>query len=194
MSHSSETRIFTAPAASVPPRVASVEDYEALAHGPGALACARTDKLHHVFGSTRSGYAIYFFAELLAAFDFPALTFLTDSGQQYAFEGEYGTTLVEVLDAEKQRAVIVQMNALFAALRANPTIAYEAENFGHLCDGDIEKALARDYVSGRPYADTEVYGDEGDTADYLFTYLRSVLKVVENALDEGLVVIFSAEL
>ncbi|HEX8613715.1 MAG TPA: hypothetical protein VF800_20750 [Telluria sp.] len=194
MSHSSETRIFTAPAASVPPLLAGAEDYDALARGPGAVACARRDKLHHVFGSTRSGYAIYFFGEILAAFDFPALTFLTDSGQQYAFEGEYGTTLVEVLDAEKQRAVIAQMNALFAALKANPVIAYEAETFGHLCEDDIEKALARDYVSASPYADTEVYGDEGDTADYLFTYLRSVLKVVENALDEGLVVIFSSEM
>ncbi|RSZ59996.1 hypothetical protein HF313_14870 [Massilia atriviolacea] len=194
MSHSSETRIFTAPAASIRSPLASAEDYEALAHGPGAVACARTDKLHHIFGSTRSGYAIYYFGDILANFDFPALTFLTDSGQQYAFEGEYGTTLVEVLDAQKQRAVIEQMNALFAALRADPSIAYDAETFGHLSDGDIENALARDYVSGRPYADTQVYGDEGDTADYLFTYLRSVLKVVENALEEGLLVIYSAEM
>ncbi|NIA00153.1 hypothetical protein [Massilia sp. CCM 8734] len=194
MSHTSETRIFSAPAASVPPVLSSADDYEALARGPGALACARTDKLHHVFGSTRSGYAIYYFGNILAAFDFPALSFLTDSGQQYAFEGEYGTTLVEVLDADKQRAVITQMNALFDALKANPMIAYEAEDFGHLSEDDIEKALARDYVSASPYADTNVWGDEGDTADYLFTYLRSVLKVVENALDEGLLVIFSAEM
>ncbi|NHZ37869.1 hypothetical protein [Massilia rubra] len=194
MSHTSETRIFSAPAASVPPVLSSADDYEALARGPGALACARTDKLHHVFGSTRSGYAIYYFGNILAAFDFPALSFLTDSGQRYAFEGEYGTTLVEVLDADKQRAVITQMNALFDALKANPMIAYEAEDFGHLSEDDIEKALARDYVSASPYADTNVWGDEGDTADYLFTYLRSVLKVVENALDEGLLVIFSAEM
>lgn len=194
MSHSSETRIFTAPAASVPHTLAGPEDYESLARGPGAVACARTDRLHHVFGSTRSGYAIYYFAEILSNFDFPALAFLTDSGQQYAFEGEYSTMLVEVLDTDKQRAVIAQMNALFAALKANPAIAYDAETYGHLCDGDIEKALARDYVSASPYVDTAVYGDEGDTADYLFTYLRSVLKVVENALDEGMAVIYSAEM
>lgn len=194
MSHSSETRIFTAPAASIPALIASEDDYDALARGPGVLACARTDKLHHVFGSTRSGYAINYLGEILAMFDFPALAFLTDSGQQYALEGEYGTMLVEVLDAEKQRAVVLQMNALLAALKATPMIAYEAETDGHLSEGDIETALARDYVSSRPYADTEVYGDEGDTADYVFTYLRSVLKVVENALDEGLLVVFSAEM
>jgi hypothetical protein len=193
MSHSSESRIFSAPAASVPPLLASADDYDALAYGPGAVACARTDKLHHVFGRTRSGYAIYYVGDILATFDFPALTFLTDSGQQYAFDGEYGTILVEVLDADKQRAVIEQMHALFDALKADPMIAYEAETYGHLSDDDIENALARDYVSASPYADSQVLGDEGDTADYLFTYLRSVLKVVQNALDEGLLVVFSVE-
>jgi hypothetical protein len=31
-----------------------------------------------------------------------------------------------------------------------------------------------------------VAGDEGQSADYLFTYLRSILAVIENAHAEGL--------
>jgi hypothetical protein len=193
MSHTSETRTFTAPAKSIPAVMSNVEQYERLARVAGETACKRTDKLHNIFGSTRSGWAIYTLKNILESFDLPALAFLTDSGQRYILEGEYGNMNIEVLDAAQQREVIAQLTTLLTALKAKPEAVYEAEEFGHLSEGDVEDALARDYISGHPYSDSQVRGDEGDTADYLFVDLRSVLALVENAQAEGMVVVHSLE-
>ena len=51
-------------------------------------------------------------------------------------------------------------------------------------------ALSRDYVSSKPAYDYgNVVGDEGQHPDYFFTWLRSVLRVMELALAEGRAVI-----
>ncbi|CUI09178.1 hypothetical protein LXA47_21850 [Massilia sp. P8910] len=194
MSHFSETQTFTMPLTALPAAINSQAEYDAFNDGASTRAWRRDDQLHYVSGSTRSGYAIYTFGNILASFDLPALVFLTDGGQQYAYEGEYGVHGVEVLDAARQRAVIAQMNELFAALKADPMIVYNAEEYGHLSDNDVEDALARDYVCAAPYPNAQVRGDDGESADYMFVFLRSVLRVVENALDEGLLVVHSVEM
>jgi len=56
-------------------------------------------------------------------------------------------------------------------------------------------ALARDYVSSKPAYDYgNVRGDEGQGADYLFTWLRSVLRVIEVAHAEGRSVVHVLEI
>lgn len=194
MSHSYETRIFTAPADGFPAAPLTADQLDQICHTAGQEASARKDALHNVFGSTRSGYAIYTLAEILKAKPFPALEFLTDTGHDYSFPGEHGEeSLVTVLDRARQEEVIAAFQQLFGDLTAAPEIVYEAENFGHLCDGDVEAALARDYVSASPSLDSAIYGDEGEGADYMFAYLRSVLKVIQNAHAEGKVAVYQLE-
>jgi hypothetical protein len=132
---------------------------------------------------------------ILEANPFPALAFLTDAGHQYEIHGEFDQkTTVTVLDQSSQKQVIAQLQQLLLDLKESPEIVYDAEEFGHLSEGDVEAALNREYVSAMPYRDQEVFGDEGEGADYLFVYLRSVLQVIQNANSEGLMVIYSLEL
>jgi len=195
MSHSSKTRIFTAPAGSFPSGASFIVQYQDLCRTAGGAAYNRKDKLHHVFGSTRGGYAIYTLKKILKTKPYPALEFLTDTGHQYQFKGEFDQDiLVTVLDHATQKQVVAELLQLFRDLKANPDVVYEAEEFGNLCDGEVEAALDRDYVSATPSVDPQVSGDEGEGADYLFAYLRSVLTVIQNATSEGLVVIYELEL
>jgi hypothetical protein len=195
MSHSSETRIFTVPADSFPSGASFIEQYQDLCRTAGGAAYRRKDKLHHVFGSTRSGYAIYTLKNILKAKPFPALEFLTDTGHQYHLKGEFDQDIkVTVLDHSSQKQVIAELQQLFLDLKANPDLVYEAEDFGNLSEGDVEAALNRDYVSAQPSVDIHVRGDEGEGADYLFVYLRSLLTVIQNANSERLMVVYELEL
>lgn len=195
MSHSSETRIYTASAEGFPSAASFIEQYPNLCKTAGAIAYNRKDTLHHVFGSTRNGYAIYTLKGILKAKSFPALEFLTDTGHQYRLDGEFGQDVdVTVLDHARQKQVIAELQQLFFELQANPDVVYQAEDFGVLGDGDVEAALDRDYVSAMPCVDPNVLGDEGEGADYLFVYLRSVLMVIRNAYSEGLMVIYALEI
>ncbi|MGZ5201911.1 MAG: hypothetical protein ACXWC4_19300 [Telluria sp.] len=195
MSHKAESRIFTVPAELVPSAADFQQRYQELCITAGGAAYQRKDKLHHVFGSTRSGYAIYTLKNILKLKPFPAIEFLTDTGHQYRLKGEFGQELrVTVLDRARQAQVIAALHQLLIDLKANPDVVYEAEDFGHLMDGDVEAALDHDYVSASPAYDREVRGNDGEGADYLFVYLRSVLKVIQNAYEEGLVVVYQLEL
>lgn len=79
-------------------------------------------------------------------------------------------------------------------LAVNPDAAYDAEEFGIYSDGEVEAALQRDYVCPNPAFDPHVSGDEGQSADYLFVYLRSILEVMQNANAEGLAVVHVLEI
>jgi hypothetical protein len=94
-----------------------------------------------------------------------------------------------VFDAIEQKQVISELKQLLLRLAANPDAVYDAEESGNFCDGDVEKALKRDYVSANPALDPLVMGDEGSSADYLFVFLRSILAVFENATAEDLMVV-----
>ncbi len=195
MSHSSETLIFTAATDGFPTGASFIEQFQNICRTAGGAAYNRKDKLHHVFGSTRSGYAIYTLKNILKAKPFPALEFLTDTGHQYQIKGEFDQeTKVTVLDQSSQKQVTAELQQLFLDLKANPGIVYEAEDFGNLSEGDVEAALNRDYVSARPSLDSKVRGDEGEGADYLFVYLRSVFTVIQNAHSEELMVVYALEL
>ena len=195
MSHSYETRIFTAPTEALPSGPLNAEQLAHVCQTAGADAYHRKDALHHVFGSTRGGYAIYTLKEVLKAKPFTALGFLTDTGHQYVLKGQSTQSLrVTVLDRPQQERTIAEFRQLFLDLAADPNAVYAAEKFGCLRAGDVEAALDRDYVSAMPAFDRTVSGDEGLGADYLFVYLRSVLTVIQNAYAEGKIVIHQLEL
>jgi len=195
MSHHSETKIFTAPAKGFPFGESLVEQYQNLCKTAGWVAHERKDKLHYVSGSTRSGNAIYTVKNILRAIPYPALESLSDTGHRYQFKGEFGQDInVTILDHSSQKQVIADLQQLFLDLKAAPEVVYDAEDFGCLSEGDVEAALERDYVSSRPSTDRNVLGDEGEGADYLFVYLRSVLTVIQNASAEDLFVVYELEL
>lgn len=192
MSHAYGTRTFTVSSHEVPSSFSSLEDFDAFKQKAGGIAHERTDGFHYLAGSTRSGWAIYTTQNLLqSAPNAPALQFLVESGHTYRFESEYGFTAVSVLDSTAVDAAAEALDGLLSALRADPLRVYDADEGGVFSDGDVEAALARDYVSVRPTFDRQVRGDEGESADYLFTYLRSILAVLHAAQREGLSVVHS---
>ena len=189
MSHSYETRTFTVSSEKLPSSFSSLEEFETFSREAGGIAHARSDGFHHLWGSTRSGWAIYLMRNLLRSYpDATSLQFLSDKGQTYNFETEYGLTAVSVLDSRAVDAAVEQLDQLLSSLRADPAQIYDADE-GGVFDADVETALARDYVSAKPAFDNQVRGDEGEGADYLLTYLRSVLALLRTAQGEELSVV-----
>jgi hypothetical protein len=192
MSHAYGTRTFTVASHELPSSFASLEEFEAFARKAGGEANARAGGLHDLWGSTRSGWAIYTTRNLLrSAPTATALQFLSDRGHAYRFETEYGFTAVSVLDAGAIAAAAEQLDQLLSVLRADPARACDADEAGMFSDGDAEAALARDYLSATPAYDSQVRGDEGEGADYLFTYLRSILALLRAAQGQKLSVVHS---
>lgn len=190
MSHSYQTRTYTVASQELPPTFASLEGYERFARDAGGRAHARTDGLHHLWGSTRSGWAIYLTRNMLrAAPDLTALQFLSDKGHSYTFETEHELTAVSVLAPAAVDAAAEQLDRLLSSIRANPSLVYDADEAGIFSGEDVEAAAARDYVSAQPAYDNQVRGDEGEGADYLLTYLRSILALLRTAQGEGLSVV-----
>lgn len=191
MSHSYSTRTFTVPANILPATFASLEEFDALAKDAGGVAHDRTDGLHHLWGDTRSGWAIYITKKLLESFpDASALQFLTDEAMTIKFEDEYGFTAVSALDPPAVTRAAGRLAEMLAALKAEPMRVYDADYAGVLYD-DVGEALARDYTSNNPRFDGQVGGDEGQSADYLCTYWRSMLALLRTAEREGAGVVHS---
>jgi len=190
VSHTFVTRTFTASANDFPGSFSSIDAYEKFVAVAGGEAIEGSEKLHHLWGATRSGWAIYTTKNILKSANLPSLQFLTDAGQQYEFEDEHTSkTSVAVFNLVEQKQVISDLKMLLSQLAANPDAVYDAEKSGNLCDGDVEEALKRDYVSANPALDPLVRGDEGSSADYLFVFLRSILTLFENANAEGLMLV-----
>lgn len=194
MSHSYTTRTFATEEKSLPSSFASLEDFERFSQHAVSEAMNKPGKLFYVRGSTRSGWAIYTIKNLLKTGEFPAIQFLGDSGHQYGFESEYGSTSVAVVTPTQLACVIAELERLLSELSVNPDPAYDAEEFGIYCEGDVEAALQRDYICQDPALDPQVSGDEGQSADYLFVFLRSILAVMNNAHADGLAVIHVLEM
>lgn len=191
MSHSYSTRTFTVPANTLPATFASIEAFDAFSKDAGGAAHDRTDGLHHLWGETRSGWAIELTRKLLESMpDTSALTFLTDAGTTNKFENEYGFTAVSVLDPQAVTRAADRLAALLVTLQADPMPVYRAD-YAAIFDADVEPALARDYVSSKPAFDPQVRGDEGQSADYLCTYWRSMLALLRAAQREGSGVVHS---
>jgi hypothetical protein len=189
MSHSYNTSTYTAEASQVPARLDSPDQLRALVNAAFLEQKKSPDKLIYVSGATRSGWGIYTVKALLEAVDLPSLGFLSDRGQ-HKFETEYGFTAVTVLDPSSLSSVASDLKHLLELVRENPRLAMDADSNGDTGVEDVATALSRDYVSSNPAYDYgNVRGDEGEGADYLFTWLRSVLRVVEVALSEGRAVI-----
>ena len=189
MSHSYGTSTYSAEASQVPARLESPEQLSALATAAFLEQEKSPERLIYVSGDTRSGWAMYTVEALLEAVGLPSLAFLTDQGQ-HKFETEYGYTAVTILNPSSLSSVAADLKRLLELVREDPRLAMEADTGGCIDVDEAAKALARDYVSSKPAYDYgNVRDDDGQGADYLFTWLRSVLRVVEVALSEGRAVI-----
>jgi hypothetical protein len=186
MSHSYGTSTYTADASLVPARVESPGDLRPLATAAFLEQEKSPHPLVYVSGATRSGWAVYTSKALLEAVDLPSLAFLGDAGQ-HQLETEDGSTCVTVLEPSRLSSVASDLRRLLELVKATPMLAMDADTDGSLFGvEDVAQALARDYVCSRPAYDyTNVRGDEGQGADYLFTWLRSILRVIEVALTRG---------
>jgi hypothetical protein len=190
MSHAYGTRTFTVSSQELPSSFSSLEEFETFSREAGGSAHARSDGFHHLWGSTRNGWAIYLTRNLLrSAPELTSLQFLSDSGHTYTFETEHGRTGVSVLPPAAVDAAAEQLDRLLSSLGADPMRVYDADEGGVFSDGDVEAALARDYMSASPAYDRQVRGDEGEGADYLFTYLRSILALLRTAQGQRLSVV-----
>lgn len=174
----------------MPARLESPDQLSALANAAFSAQKAAPNKLVYVFGSTRNGSSIYTAKALVEAAELPSLSFLSDQGQ-HRFDTEHGYTCVSILNGAELSTVAADLKKLLELVHANPMLAMRADFDGSLIDVDnVAKALARDYVSSKPAFDYgNVVGDEGQGADYLFTWLRSILRVAEGALSEGRAVV-----
>lgn len=190
MSHSYSTSTYAAEASQVPARLDSPDQLQALSNAAFLQQTDAPGGLVHVSGATRSGWAVYVVKALVEALDLPSLGFLADRGQ-YMFETEDGSTAVTVLEPASLSSVAAALRHLLERVRENPMLAMDADTDGSMMGvEEVAAAVARDYVSARPSYDYKnVRGDEGQGADYLFTWLRSVLRVIELAQSEGRAVI-----
>lgn len=188
MSHAYSTDTFSLAPQSVPTSFNSAEAFDVFYQN---LPSADNSKmLSAVSGSTRDGWAIYLLQHLLERCDFNRLQFLTGKIHRYNFEHEYGSfSRISVIDPAELDEVIAELEQLLVVLKDNAEIVYDADDVGVFSDGEVELALERDYVSANPAYDPRVAGDEGQSADYLFVLLRSILVVLKNAKDAGMVVI-----
>jgi len=191
MSHSYSTRTFSVAADRLPATFASLAEFDAFAKDAGGAAHDRADGLHHLWGDTRSGWAIYITKKLLESLpDATALGFLTDEATTIKFEDEHGFTAVSVLAPQAVTRAADRLADLLRTLQADPMPLYRAEYAG-VFNADVEAALARDYTSNNPRFDPQVGGDEGQSADYLCTYWRSMLALLRTAERDGLGVVHS---
>jgi len=107
------------------------------------------------------------------------------------FETEHGFTAVTVLAPSALSGVASDLRTLLERVKAEPMLALHADADGSMYGLDeIAEALARDYVTSKPAFDYgNVRGDEGQGPDYFFTWLRSILRVVEVAQARGQAVV-----
>jgi hypothetical protein len=190
MSHSYDTSTYAAEPSLVPAQIASPEAVSPLATAAFLEQKESPVPLVYVSGTTRSGWAIYTSKALIEAVDLPSLSFLSDQGQ-HRFETEHDFTAVTILQPSSVASVAADLRRLLEGVRNDPMLAMDADSSGCL-DGvdDVARAVARDYVSSMPAFDYgNVRGDEGQGADYLFTWLRSILRVLEAAHSRGRAVV-----
>jgi len=190
MSHSFDTSTYSADRSQVPARLDSPDQLKPLRAAAFLEQEKSPDRLIYVGGSTRSGWGIYVLKALLEAVDLPSLGFLSEQGQ-HKFETEHGYTMVTVLDPSGLPNVAADLTRLLERVKAEPMLAMDADSDGSMFGvEEAVTALSRDYVSSKPAYDYgNVVGDEGQHPDYFFTWLRSVLRVMELALAEGRAVI-----
>jgi hypothetical protein len=190
MSHSYDTSTYGAEASQVPARLESPDELRSVATAAFLEQQKSPDPLVYVSGTTRSGWAVYTSKALLEAIDLPSLGFLSDRGQ-YKFETEHGFTVVTVLAPSALSSVASDLRHLLERVKAEPMLALRADTDSSMFGvEEIAEALARDYVSSMPAFDYgNVRGDEGQGPDYFFTWLRSILRVVEVAQARGQAVV-----
>jgi hypothetical protein len=182
VSHSYDTSTYAADPRQLPARLDSPDQLKALRNAAFLEQEKSPSPLVYMSGATRSGWAIYTAQALVEAVEIPSLRFLSDEGQ-YKFETEYGFTAVTVLEPSVLPAVASDLRRLLERVKADPDLALGADTDGSMFGlEEVAAAVARDYVCWNPTYDYKnVRGDEGQGPDYFFTWLRSILRVVEVA-------------
>jgi hypothetical protein len=188
MSHTYSTDTFSLAPQSVPASFDSAEAFDVFYHNlPSA---DNSNMLRSVRGSTRDGWAIYLLQHVLERMDFTRLQFLTGKIHRYNFEHEYGSfSRISVIYPAELADTIADLEQLLVMLKDNADVVYDADEVGVFSDGEVEVASERDYVSANPAYDPNVAGEDGQSADYLFVLLRSILMVLKNAQQAGFVVL-----
>jgi hypothetical protein len=181
MSHTYDTTTFAIRPPTCPSEGLSAMPFTTYAYERSQIP---GEPLVYTSGATRSGWAIYQTGFILEKLNLPALAFLTVDGAENLLRTEDGQHGYTIIDSARQPEVIAQFHAFFAQLKAEHMLAEDYE--GRYGYDEILPALARDYVSSQPAYDPQVWGEDGQSADYLFTFLRSILAVIENARAEGL--------
>ncbi len=190
MSHTYGTSTYTADASLAPARLDEPDQLRALATAAFLEQKESAGPLVYVSGDTRSGWAIYTAKALVEAVKLPSLRFLSDEGQ-YRFETEYGFTVVTIFEPGVLPGIASDLRRLIERVREDPDLALDADTDGSMFGREeVAAAVARDYVSSNPAYDYKnVRGDEGQGPDYYFTWLRSVLRVIEVGMSRGRAVI-----
>ncbi len=189
MSHSYGTSTYTTDASLAPARLDTPDQVSPLATAAFLEQEKSAGPLVYVSGATRSGWAIYTAKALVEAVELPSLRFLSDEGQ-YRFETEHGFTAVTVFDPAALAGIASDFRRLIERVREDPDLALDADTDGSMGREEVAAAVARDYVSSNPAYDYKnVRGDEGQGPDYFFTWLRSILRVVEVGRATGRAVI-----
>lgn len=190
MSHSYGTSTYSIDASLAPTRLDAPEQLSPLANAGFLEQEKAADPLVYVSGATRSGWAVYTAKALVEAFELPSLRFLSDEGQ-YRFETEHGFTAVTVFHPDALPGIASDLRRLIERVREDPDLALDADTDGSMFGREeVAAAVARDYVSSNPAYDYKnVRGDEGQGPDYFFTWLRSILRVMEVGLASGRAVI-----
>jgi len=189
MSHSYDTSTYAADASLVPERLTSPDQLRVLSTPAFVEQEQSPGTLVYMFGSTRSGWAIYTSKALVEAVNLPSLRFLSDEGQ-HKFETEHGFTAVTIFEPGSLPGVASDLRRLLDLVKQDPILAMDADAEGMFGVEEVAAALARDYVSPKPAFDYgNVSGDDGQSADYLFTWLRSILRIVEVAQSSGRAVV-----
>lgn len=174
--------------------IARPADIATAAQSQAGLAALRPlelpGTLSHVYGSSRNDWAGAALRSLVPQFGGDALSFLLGSRAQHRRAlPEMGVVeLWTVLDRAACADALGALPAFFGWCRAN--VEAVAAVSGSYTYEEIRALTLRDTVSKHPQIDGEAQRDEeGDDLDYLFTWLRSVGRVIEGAQARELAVV-----
>jgi hypothetical protein len=148
------------------------------------VRCNDVDQLKYVEGNSRNGWASWKLSEILPKFGAKYLNFLLGHHARFRLEDlQYGyfdqVTFLE--NPEVLENTIKEMEDFFAWSLENKEEVSNILEKGS--PEEIYSTVSIPTVSDHPSLDTEIwYAEDGDSIEYLYAYLRSILAVLKYAL------------
>ena len=161
-----------------------------------------------LYGVTRSGWCQWAIENLIAPCGAPGLAFLTLRAADWRVDFEWGYYLVSCLDAPKIAIAVEDIQRVFAWAELNPLIlagllpGYEippdySEEERKKFEPDIEKlmldAVRDEGISVRPHRDVPG-ADDGTGPEYLFAFLRTMLAIMQVAVERREIIVHIQDL